>query len=156
LLNQETSITVNLTVAGVVGESVDITAGEEAVGSTTSSQPRGTYRPIQVSPLPINGNQNALALLAPGVSTRGGGTAGSGGSVGGARARSNAFNIDGIDNNDVTVTGPSVGVIQDSVQEFTLLQNNFSAEYGSAAAGQFNTITKSGTKQYHGNAFWYV
>ena len=42
------------------------------------------------------------------------------------------------------------------VSEFTLLQNNFNAEFGAGAGGQFNTITKSGTNQFRGNIFGYV
>ena len=66
----------------------------------------------------------------------GAGTQGIGGSVGGTRARSNVFTLDGVDNNDPGVTGPSVGVIQDAVAEFTLLTNNFNAEFGGGCGGR--------------------
>jgi hypothetical protein len=78
-----------------------------------------------------------------------------GGSVGGNRPRNNNFTIDGVDNNDVAVTGPLSPVIADSVAEFNLLTNQFSAEYGHSTAGQFNVITKSGTNELHGSAWYY-
>jgi hypothetical protein len=46
-------------------------------------------------------------------------------------------------------------VIQESVAEFTLLTNQFGAEYGHSAGGQFNIVTKSGTNDWHGSAWWY-
>ena len=46
-------------------------------------------------------------------------------------------------------------VIQESVAEFTLLTNQFSAEYGHSAGGQFNIVTKSGTNAWHGAGWEY-
>lgn len=63
--------------------------------------------------------------------------------------------VDGVDNNDPSVTGFSSPVIQEAVQEFTLLTNLFSAEYGHSTAGQFITTTKSGTNAYHGEGWYY-
>jgi hypothetical protein len=80
---------------------------------------------------------------------------GEGGAVGGNRPRNNNFTIDGVDNNDVSLTGPQSPVIQDAVAEFNLLTNMFSAEFGHSTAGQFNILTKSGTNEVHGSAFWY-
>lgn len=76
---------------------------------------------------------------------------GSGGSVGGQRPRNNNFMIDGVDNNDKSVTGPVAYVSPEVVQEFTLFQNQFSAEFGRSNGGQFVTITKSGTNDFHGS-----
>ena len=67
----------------------------------------------------------------------------------------NSFTIDGVDNNRLDITGHSQNVIQDSVAEFNLLTNQFSAEYGHSAGGQFNIITKTGTNQWHGDAWEY-
>ena len=53
------------------------------------------------------------------------------------------------------MNGHSQYVIPDSVSEFNLLTNQFSAEYGHSAGGQFNTITKSGTNDWHGDAWEY-
>ena len=67
----------------------------------------------------------------------------------------NSFTIDGVDDNRLDITGHSQNVIQDSVAEFNLLTNQFSAEYGHSAGGQFNIITKTGTNQWHGDAWEY-
>ena len=47
-----------------------------------------------------------------------------------------------------------MGVV-DAVQEITILTNNYNAEFGGVAGGQFNQITKSGTNQFHGSGFLY-
>jgi hypothetical protein len=154
-LNQETSVRLTLGAAGVTGV-VEVTAASEALVQTTSSQLGNSYEQRLVQNLPIFGNQNALALLSPNVVERSSGVLGAGGSVGGTRARGNVFTIDGVDNNDPSVTGPAVGVIQDAVAEFTLLTNNFNAEFGGGGGGQFVTITRSGTNEFHGNAFVYL
>lgn len=153
-LNTTSTVDVVLSVVG--GTSVvDVTAGGESIVQTDSSQLGITFSGRSAQDLPVGG-PNGLALLAPNVIPPANGTAGSGGVSGGVRARGNSFNIDGVDNNDASVTGPSTGPIQDAVSEFTLLQNNFSAEFGAGAGGQFNTITKSGTNEFHGNIFTYI
>jgi len=154
-LNQTITVDATLQVAGATN-TVDVLSTNDAIVQTDNSQIGKSFEIRNVQDLPINGNPNNLALLSPNVVARTEGTAGSGGTVGGVRPRGNVFNVDGIDNNDAVVTGPSTGVIQDAVQEFTLLQNNYNAEFGSGAGGQFNTITRSGTNQFHGSAFTYI
>jgi outer membrane receptor protein involved in Fe transport len=155
-LNQTTTVNATLQVAGVTAETVTVTAASEALVQTDSSQLGKTYGSEMVRNLPIFGNQNALAALSPNVVLQPAGSSGSGGSVGGVRPRYNSFMVDGVDNNQFSVTGPQTTVIQDAVSEFTLLTNNFNAEFGSGSGGQFNTITKSGTNEYNGNAFVYL
>lgn len=155
-LNQTTTLDISLQVSGST-TTVDVIAdGGEAVVQTDNSQLGKSFDIRKVQDLPINGNPNNLAILAPNVVLPANGTAGTGGVSGGIRARGNSFNIDGVDNNDPSVTGPSTAPIQDAVEEFTLLQNNFNAEFGAGAGGQFNTITRSGTNQFRGNVFSYV
>ena len=155
-LNQTTTVNATLQVAGVTAETVTVTAASEALVQTDSSQLGKTYGTELVRNLPIFGNQNTLAALSPNVVLQPAGSSGSGGSVGGVRPRYNSFMIDGVDNNQFSVTGPQTTVIQDAVSEFTLLTNNFNAEFGSGSGGQFNTITKSGTNEYNGNMFVYI
>ena len=154
-LNQTVTVDIALQVVGGTNV-VDVVAGGESVVQSDTSQLSRSFDTRKVLDLPNGGNPNNLAVLAPNVIPPANGTAGSGGVSGGVRARGNSFNIDGIDNNDASVTGPSTGPIQDAVQEFTLLQNNFNAEFGAGAGGQFNTITKSGTNQYNGSIFTYI
>ena len=97
-----------------------------------------------------------MSLLSAGVATSGGLGAGTGPSIGGQRPRNNNFEVEGVDNNSKTVTGPQVFIPNDAVQEFTLLQNQFQAEYGHSSGGQFNTIVKSGTNQFHGMLYDYL
>ena len=159
-LNQTATVDATLQAAGATGV-VDIVAGSEVVVQTETSQVGKTFDTRKVLDLPINNNVNNLAVLAPNAIPSVNGTAGDGTTsasavVGGVRSRGNGFNIDGVDNYAPDVSGPSTAPIQDAIQEFTLLQNNFNAEFGAGAGGMFNTITKSGTNQYHGNIFTYI
>ena len=102
----------------------------------------------------------AFALAAPGVSQLNSGNqvfaTGTNFSVNGARARSNSFMIDGQDSNDPGVTGrEQVMNNPEIVQEFRLITNQFSAEYGWAAGSVVNLVTKTGTNDFHGSAFWF-
>ena len=143
---------------GEVSTIVEVEGGAELV-QTTSSQLASSISGRAITDLPNIGNVGdgspyALAIITPGVTTQGGGILGEGGSIGGNRPRNNNFTIDGVDNNRLDITGTAMPVIADAVQEFNLLTNQFSAEYGHSTAGQFNLITKSGTNEIHGSAFF--
>jgi Carboxypeptidase regulatory-like domain len=154
-LNRVTDVNAALT-PGNVSEIINVTAGAAAeLVETTTSQLGKSFESRQLIDLPISGDQNFLALLAPNVVTKGAGVLGSVGSVGGNRPRNNSFTLDGIDNNDISVTGPQVAPIGDAVKEFTILTNQFTAEFGHSSAGQFNTITKTGTNTFHADLWWY-
>jgi hypothetical protein len=96
-----------------------------------------------------------LALLAGGVTSSGGTGLGEGPSVGGQRPRNNNFTIEGVDNNRKDVTGRNVDVPNEMVEEFSLLQNQFNAEFGRSGGGQFNTVIRSGSNNLHGSLFEY-
>jgi Carboxypeptidase regulatory-like domain len=154
--NQVAEAKVELEV-GSVSAVVEVEAGAELV-KTQSSDLDTTFGGKIASDLPINtvgGSVLEFAVFAPGTTTQQGGVAGSGGSIGGNRPRFNGFSIDGVDDNRTDVNGPATPVIQDSVAEFTLITNQFSAEYGHSAGGQFSIVTKSGTNNFHGQAHWY-
>jgi hypothetical protein len=102
----------------------------------------------------------AFALAAPGVSQLNSGNqvfaAGTNFSVNGSRPRSNSFTIDGQDSNDPVATGPEQVLNNpEIIQEFRLITNQFSAEYGRAAGSVVGVVTKSGTNDFHGSAFWF-
>jgi outer membrane receptor protein involved in Fe transport len=146
--------------AGAVTETVTVTANTEEVVQRDQSQISTTIATRQVTDLPSNGaggGLDTLALLAPGVVVnRGGGvnTNGTGLSINGNRGRSNNFQIDGSDNNDLSVAGPAMFVDnQDQVQEYQIITNNFSAQYGRNQGAVVNIVTKSGTNQFHGSGF---
>src|SRR5258708_2832582 len=96
-----------------------------------------------------------LSLLTAGVANAGALGAGSGPAIGGQRPRNNNFTVEGIDNNSKGVTGPLVPVPNDSIAEFTVLQNDYSPEFGHSNGGQFNYVLKSGTNTFHGQGYEY-
>ena len=157
LLNQTATVNVTLTL-GSVSTSVEVSA-TGAVLDTTTAQIETTYGVKQITDLPTNtigvGVIN-LSLLEAGVASAGGIGVGTGPSVGGQRPRNNNFTLEGVDNNRKDVTGPNTVVPSESVAEFTLLQNQFQAEYGHSSGGQFNTIVKSGSNQFHAELYEYI
>ncbi len=161
-LNQVTDLNAQLPV-GTIGESVTVTSiGSELVDTTTTTLSKA-FSERQVVELAqtnvggaFGGGVNNLALIAPNVASSGGVGVGSGGAVGGQRPRNNNFVLDGVDNNRKTVTGPLAYVSPETVAEFSLLQNQFSAEFGRSNGGQFITITKTGTNDFHGSAYGFI
>jgi len=140
---------------GEVTAVVEVQAGAEII-KTESSTLEATFSGNLANNLPVGslgGDVKEFAVFVPGTTTQEGGVLGSGGSIGGARPRFNGFSIDGVDDNKMDVNGPVQPVIQESVAEFTLLTNQFNAESGHSAGGQFNVITKSGTNNWHGAAW---
>src|SRR6185503_12348129 len=155
-LKDVTDVSAQLEVGGT-SESVEVTAGaSELIDTTTTTLSKG-FSSRQVSELAQTGigaaGVNNLALIAANVSSSGGVGVGTGGSVGGQRPRNNNFMVDGVDNNDKSVTGPQSYISPDEVAEFTLLQNQFSAEFARSNGGNFLTVTKSGTNDFHGTAY---
>ena len=145
---------------GAASETIEVQSGSVEV-QTTSSALNNNYNSGDVLNLPnaggvLNGSPLNLAVLAPNVVATPGGTQGVGGSVGGTRPRDNNFTIDGVDDNNLGVTGPNSTVIPDAVAEFALQTSQFSAEYGHSAGGQFNLVTKTGTNNWHGSGEWYA
>lgn len=154
-LNQTTDVTANLEI-GTTGEVVEVSAGgAELVDSTTTNLSKGfsERQVVDLAQTATGAGIYNLALIAPNVSTSGGVGVGTGGSVGGQRPRNNNFVVDGIDNNDKSVTGPQVYISPESVAEFSLLSNQYSAEFARSTGGQFITITKSGTNEFHGTGY---
>jgi outer membrane receptor protein involved in Fe transport len=156
-LGSDTDLKVDLAI-GTPTESVTITANTEQIVQT-NSQISASFETRKVEDLPSNsagGGIDTLALLAPGV-VPGFGNVNSNGStliVNGNRARSNNFTLDGTDNNDLSVGGPSLFVDnQDAVQEFQIITNNYSAQYGRNQGAVVNIVTKSGTNAFHGSGF---
>ena len=94
-------------------------------------------------------------MLVPGVNSGPGGVISQFGgfSVNGARAQSNNYMLDGGDNNDHQGGAPMIVPNPDSLEEFSIQTQNFSAEHGGAMGGVINAVTKSGTNEFHGSAF---
>ena len=161
-LNKTATANITMQVQGVTQE-VAVVEAPTAI-DTTTSQLQSEFKADQIVQLPIIENTSGgnlmlgalnLALLSAGVASNGGVGQGIGPSVGGQRPMNNNFMIEGVDNNNKTVTGPLVYVPTDATQEFSLLQNQYNSEFGHSTGGQFNTIVKSGTNDIHGSAYEY-
>jgi hypothetical protein len=156
-LNQAATVDITL-IVGSVSTSVEVSDAASVI-DTTTAQIQTTYAAKQISDLPTNtigvGVIN-MSLLQAGVASAGGIGVGAGPSIGGQRPRNNNFTVEGVDNNRKDVTGPNTFVPSESVAEFTLLQNQFQAEFGHSSGGQFNTIVKSGANQFHGELYEYL
>ena len=152
---------------GQVAERVEVTEQAPLVDTTTSSV-GGVVETAQIVNLPLNGRSfDELVQLQPGVAVAkfaGAGTIQSGYttkiSIRGARPEQNSFLLDGTDvmgpTNQIpgSVGGQSFGV--DAVREFRVETSSYSAQYGRAAGGVINVVTKSGTNELHGTAFEFL
>ncbi len=162
-VNQTAVVDVELRVAAV-SELVEVRADAPLL-NTTNAEVGVRFDTRRVAELPVMGSRNifTLARSAPGVSeiasgqsSFASGTAEANFSSNGARLRSNNMMIDGQDSNDPSVTGRQQPINNtDIVQEIRLITNQFAAEYGRAAGSVMNVITKSGTNDFRGSAFWY-
>jgi hypothetical protein len=143
---------------GEVSVTVEVTSAAPTIDTTTTQLGTTFDTKLEDYPTVAAGASGVLnlSLLQPGVASSGGIGAGSGPSIGGQRPRNNNFTIDGIDDNSKTVTGPALVVPNDAVQEFTVLQNVFSPEFGHSNGGQFNQVVKGGTNNFHGLAYEYL
>jgi hypothetical protein len=150
-----------MVMAGGAGEIVEVSAGGAELVETTTSTLSKSFNSRQIVDLSqtaapagvgVSGIYN-LALTAGNVSSGGGVGVGVGGSIGGQRPRNNNFTVDGIDNNDKAVTGPQIYISPETVNELSVLTNQFSAEFSRSNGGQFIAVTKSGTNEFHGSAY---
>jgi len=142
---------------GQVSTTVEVSGATQQI-DTTTAQIATNYDTKETQDLPtasVGLGVLNLSLLNAGVATSGGVGAGTGPSVSGQRPRNNNFTIEGVDNNNKSVTGPLVTVPNDAVQSFTVLQNQFNPEFGHSSGGQFNEVVMSGTNQFHGRLYEY-
>ncbi|MBI4441762.1 MAG: TonB-dependent receptor [Acidobacteria bacterium] len=147
---------------GSVTERVEVTA-EAPLVDTTQATVGGLVEEVQMRSLPVNLRSfEQLAGLEPGVimASEGSGPRGGMGTrlnISGARAEFNSFQIDNVDVADVyrkTPGGVAGGVMGiESIKEFRVERSNYSAEFGLAAGGVINVITRSGTNQFHGSLY---
>lgn len=160
-LNQDAELDVKLELAGIA-ETITVSSDAPLI-NTTNAEVGVNFDTRRVAELPLAPNRNVLflALSVAGVSQLSSGQSefAAGGvafSVNGMRTRSNNFMVDGQDSNDPSITGLTQVINNpDVVAEFRLITNQFAAEYGRAAGSVVNIITRSGTNQFHGSAFWF-
>jgi hypothetical protein len=158
---------------GQVSEKVQVTGIAPAV-ELASSSIGAVVDAKSIVDLPLNGRDwTQLATLQPGVysiqslqiatgatTTRGNRGIGNEVSISGTRPQSNNYRLDGISILDYangspgSVLGVTLGV--DAIAEFSVLTTNYSAEYGRTSGGVVNAVTRSGTNQIHGDAYWFL
>ena len=158
------ALVVNITMEiGGVAEEVTVTGGTSAI-NTSSAELSYLVGSEAIEKLPLNGrNYTDLALLQPGVLAyphRDGGSVvahGLGMSINGQDPRSNVYLLDGTLQNDFTngpagsAAGTSLGT--ETIREFRVESNAYSAEFGRNSGGQINVLTKSGANTVDGSAY---
>jgi hypothetical protein len=158
---------VSLKIASAPNEVVTVTADAELINST-SAELGATINQAAISDLPLNGRDpSSLVFLAPGTSNvlQHGGEGiqtgfsfptETGASANGGRQGSTFYMLDGVSNMDnynlLTAPFPNA----DATQEFKVITNNFSAQYGFSPGAVVSIVTRPGTNQFHGGAFWFV
>jgi len=161
---------------GAVSESVSITTAGELVDTTTSTL-KQVIEQRSITELPLNGRNAAeLSLLVAGTNSyptnpasptgtfAGGALQGATktfpGAVAivtnGSRQNQTSYQLDGGNNVDEYTNVNQPFPMPDALQEFSVQTSNYSAQYGQNAGGVVNVITKSGTNQFHGNAFEFL
>ncbi len=149
---------VTLSIAG--GQEVINVSSEAELVETTRSSTTNTVDQQRIDNLPINGRNYINFALTDSQVLRDnapntGAAPTSGLNISGQRARSNLVNVDGADATDNSTNGVRSTVSQEAVQEFQIITNSYAAEYGRAAGGVVNIITRSGSIAFHGDVFGY-
>ena len=160
---------VNVTLAvGAVNETVEVHSAAELVQTATSGNIGNLVDNAALNSLPIvtTRGRNTLALveLEPGVVDSGGfnqggpNVAGGGVNANGARDRAWNYTLDGIDINETSAGGGNFSPLRtnpDMLAEFRVVTSNFTSEYGRNSGAQVEMVTKSGTNQFHGSAYFF-
>src|SRR5438552_4287783 len=158
LVGQTNTLNFTMNPGGVTG-TVTVTAGETELVSKEKTDISVNITPRDVQDLPLNGRDLAnLAYLAPGakpvdsydptknrLAIFG---------INGSSGRNVNVTVNGIDNKDNTVGGPVMQFPLESIQEFIISTQRFSAVNGRSEGAAVNVVTKSGARQFHGSAFF--
>jgi len=162
---------VSITVGGLVefpvalavatGREVVEVSSQADLVETSRTSTTDTIGQRRIDNLPINGRNYINFTLTDSQVVRDnapntGAAPTSGLNMSGQRARSNLVNVDGADATDNTVNGVRSTVSQEAVQEFQIITNNYAPEYGRAAGGVVNIITRSGSNDFHGDVYGYL
>ena len=150
---------ISLTVAG--GKEIIEVSSEAENVETSRSSTTDTVGERRIDNLPINGRNYIQFTLTDSQVQRDsapnlGAAPTSGLNMSGQRGRSNLVNVDGADATDNSTNGVRSTVSQEAVQEFQIITNNYAAEYGRAAGGVVNIITRSGSNDFHGDVYGYL
>ena len=167
LADQTRSMDIRLEV-GETSQQVTVESSSVQV-NTVSQELSQVIESARVSDLPLNGRNAAdLTLLVPGAVTAIANNSGTlqgdtkqvpgaeAIAVNGARPDQIGYNLDGANNQDLMSNTNNPFPFPDALQEFSVQTNSFDAQYGNNAGAVVNVVTKSGTNQWHGDAFEFV
>src|SRR6267143_2560703 len=148
---------------GATTETIEVGAAANQV-ELANADLSGTIAGAQITQLPLNGRSFAqLLTLVPGVAqdngfayNQKGLTGGADISISGGASNANTFLVDGANNVDIgsgrtLLVYPSI----DSIEEFKVERNSYGAQFGGNSGGQVSLVTKSGTNDFHGSAYWF-
>jgi hypothetical protein len=154
---------------GSTSEEVTVEAGAQQIQTTESSVSglldRRVWQQMPLEARSQNGFVSLLAGAAPAAQSNL--TSDRGAAVDGARSGTGNFLVEGFDNNDQgqggagsfsTFTGPggaNTTISPDAIQEYRVIEHNFSAEYGKAGGFVTDTVLRGGTNEWHGSLFEY-
>ncbi|MCC6540323.1 MAG: carboxypeptidase regulatory-like domain-containing protein [Bryobacterales bacterium] len=147
---------------GEVSQSIEV-AAETARLQTQSAERSGLISLDQTQNVPLKGRDYlGLVKLLPGVIDTANRNAPGWNNLGGIvingnRAGTINLTLDGISSLDTgSMGGPYLAPSVDAVAEVKVLLTNYQAEYGRSSGGTINTVIKSGTKEYHGGAYYFL
>jgi hypothetical protein len=155
-INQSLRVDVHMRV-GAASETVDVQS-QAAQVETLNPTIGATVSGAPVENLPLNGRDVLdLALTQPGVvPAPEGGYGGGNFTIAGGRADAVSYVLDGGTNNSVTGNSVVFDPNPDTIAEFRILSNNYTAEYGRNGGGTISVVTKSGSNSVHGSLFDYL
>ena len=138
---------------GQTGTTIEVAEAATTVNTETQTL-SSTVNESQLRELPtLTRNPYDLVATSGNVSDAGAGNRGVGFSINGQRESGTNVLLDGAANNNEFGAGVGQSVPLDSIQEFSILTGNFTAEFGRASGGVVNVVTKSGTNEFHGTAY---
>ena len=150
---------------GEVSETVTVSTEAPLLQTETGTVAQTIGRRV-INDLPLNGrNTLELALTLPGATGSAGSeisevfnsdvVPGRELSINGGRAGSTQFLADGANVTSIALARTSISFSPDTIQEFTVLQSNYSAQYAQAGGAVIQQTTKSGTNEFHGTLYWF-
>jgi Carboxypeptidase regulatory-like domain len=156
---EKTRLDVHMEV-GALTETVTVESGALPTFDVATAQISDSFNSQEVLALPNQARDPVIyATLAPGtvpVSINNPFLGVGSFNANGSRGRANNITLDGVTASDISTTGESgAAFVQDSVAEVKVITNNFDAEFGRNSGSQVQIITKGGTNDFHGSAYWY-